>query len=478
MSRRITIVVTIAFLAIAPAGAADLTPRQRGNLAIQARAILNKYCSECHNKEVGTFDALNYSHVMETKRPIPFVSLEKQKRSQIIEFIEDGSMPPGGRERPTPSEIEVLKNWMKADVPRYPKSFDYTTTLQTVLDDWKAQKTPGTIRHISIAPHNLDHDHNFKNLDSEQLRLQKALDAATTKKKSFALQHVDDAATVFRIDIEKLGWTTVDLFEQLVPSQKPVAHPIIPFDLILLEKPFGFGGVDPGFETVLATPKHVRPIAFLPGDWLSNVLAPGTPLAADMKSLVELAEAVEKGAELPCGPKVRAFEKSKSSAPTGAQAPITAWYGGDRDAPFKLEFAVKGNTMPTVVLDEAIPLEVKSDRAAKFRLFNVLSDGSIRIQPVAIGNSLKKNETRVLATPAGTPITIPSLIAGGETGTEHFILIAAEEDVPMPTIVRSVHATFGCKESGPVYRILFDKDPKFDPSKAVRKIITVNVTRK
>ena len=63
-----------------------------------------------------------------------------------------------------------------------------------------------------------------------------------------------------------------------------------------------------------------------------------------------------------------------------------------------------------------------------------------------------------------------------ESATEHFILIVSADEVPLPTIVRSAHATLGCRGSGPIWRILFDD--KFDSSKAVRKVITVNVTRK
>ena len=474
MSRRIAIVLTIAILVCSVARAAVPSPRASGDLVLQARAILKKYCSECHGTKPGSFDVLDYSQITE-KRPVPFVN---PTRSQIIEFIEDGSMPPGGRARPSESEVAILQKWMIEDAPRFFKEYDEPTVLRAVFENWKKQNSPGNFRYISLA-HRVDDGSEFKILESEQLRLQSALAASTTPDHSVELIPVDEAATVFRIDIEKLGWTARDLFWEvgLKGEDTTIHERMIPYDLILLENPYPFEP-QARFEQFLGKVKHVRPAPFLRGDWLAEVLAPDSPLAADMKSLVELAAIIETGGETPCGPRVRAFEKPKTALPSGAIAPITSWYGPERREPFfKLDFKIDGSESPSVVVNNPLQLEVGSDRDVRFRLFNVLSDGGIRVQGVGIGGEvLNKGDKRDLRTAQGAPFKIAGIITGAETAVEHFILIAAVEDVPMPTIVRSNHATLGCKSSGPVWRMLFD--PKFDPSKAVRKVITVNVTRK
>lgn len=474
---RYRLLLTFSIFATPGAASAADSLRERGDLVLQARAILKKYCSECHGAKSGSFDVLDYSQITE-KRPIPFVNLDKLERSQIIEFIEDGSMPPGGRARPSDGEIAVLKNWMAEKAPRFFKKYDDPTVMQAVFDDWEKQKSPGNFRYISLA-HRVDDGSEFKSLESEQLCLQTALAASTTPDHSVELKPVDEAATVFRIDIEKLGWTARDLFWEvgLKGEDTTIHERMIPYDLILLENPYPLVP-QVRFEKFLGSPRHVRPAPFLRGDWLAEVLAPDSPMAADMKSLVELDATLKKGGETPCGPKVRAFEKPKKVSPSGAVVPITSWYGSERRDPFfKLDFKIDGSESPSVVVNTALQLEVGSDRDVRFRLFNVLSDGAIRVQGVGIGGEvLNKGDKRELRTALGMPFKIAGIITGAESATEHFILLAAVDDVPMPTIVHSNHATLGCKSSGPVWRMLFDD--KFDSSKAVRKIVTVHVTRK
>jgi len=84
---------------------AGLNHRDKGDLAIQARGILKKYCSECHSGEAGsrgTIVVLEHPKlVADGPNPIHFVLPKNAAGSQIIQFIEDGSMPPGNRARPT-----------------------------------------------------------------------------------------------------------------------------------------------------------------------------------------------------------------------------------------------------------------------------------------------------------------------------------------------------------------------------------------
>ena len=460
---RYRLLLTFSILAMPGiASAAVPSPRESGDLVLQARAILKKYCSECHGTKTGTFDVLDYSQITEKNRPVPFVN---PTRSQIIEFLEDGSMPPGGRPRPDVGEIAILKKWMAEKAPRFFKEYDDPTVLQAVFEDWEKQESPKNVRYVSLA-HRVDNGSGIKSLQAEQLRLQEALDAATTKDRAFALQPVDDAATIFRIDLEKLGWADKGYFYEMSPNQTPSEHDLIPFDLISLENPY-LVEQQARFEKFLAKPKYGPLTPFLRGDWLADALAPGSPLAADMKSLVELRGPGER----PCGPKIRAFQKSTSTST--APVPLTSWYGPERHEPFKLEVTLKGAKPPfTVNEGDLLPFEVVSDVGVKFVLLLMISDGSVRIIEPGGGTILKAGEARMLQTKNQMPFK-------SAIGTEYFIIIAAPDFVPLPTLVRTEHNTIDCpKGSGQIWRMLFTNDTKFDPSKAVRKVVTVNVTRK
>jgi mono/diheme cytochrome c family protein len=458
--------VWIAFLCIlSPASAAEPTPRERGDLAIHARAILRKYCAGCHQDEK-TFDALSYSQITSEKPPAPFVNLKEPPKSLILEYITDGSMPPGGKPRPSDSEIAVLRKWLAAKAPAYPKDFDDASTLQTIHSDWSQQKDPKHVRYVSFAP-KLRDDPSLTGLLQSETALLKALEASA-RAKSVQLVPLDEAATTYRIDIEKLGWAKADQFAR-GPGVEDVYEGMIAFDLLLLENPFAIR--DARFEKLLGSPKHVYPAAYLRGDWLAQVLAPGSPLAADMKSMVELADAKDAL----CGPPLRGFEKPKTTIP-GGTTPLTAWYGPERINPFKLDFTINGNTNPTSLLNEPLNLRATADQDAKFVLINVISGGEPRLQPVAMGEVLIKNTARDLKTTGGKSITISGIDGGRDAGTEHFILVAAPGGVPAPVIVRSTHRD-GCEKEGrsPVWRVIFED---FDGTKAARQVVSVNVKRK
>jgi hypothetical protein len=475
MRRGMPAIVLVIFAAgTAPAEQPKLTARQRGDLAIQARAILRKYCSECH-KSATSFDILDCKQLTAKDRPVPFVGLDTP-RSQIVELIEDGSMPPGARaKRPAAEEIKVLKDWIGAKAPNYPNVFDDSYALSTVLADWSSQKDgdKGRVRYVSLA-HLIRDDSGLLPLQAQQDRLQLAINAATIQERAALLVPVDDAATIFRIDIDKLGWAAKDLFDVIGPKGDVVTvhEKMIPFDLLLLENPYPLA--DARFDGLLGTAKHVRPAPFIRGDWLADVLAPGSPLAADLQSLVELTKAIDNP---PCGPKVRVFEKAKTAA--GGNPPITAWYSADRLNSFEVSFKLTPQSADSVRVGESFRFDVKSERAARFVLLNVLSNGELRVVPVQ-GTVLKKDEVFKLGPTPTTFFKITSILSGTPVAAERFILIVADGDIPLPTIVRSRHNVFDCpKDRGPVYRYLFATDAeKWDGDKAARKVVTIAVAAK
>jgi len=234
------------------------------------------------------------------------------------------------------------------------------------------------------------------------------------------------------------------------------------------------------FDKFLGSSKSMRPAPFLRGDWLADVFAPDAPLAADLKSLVELDAVLKKGGEAPCGPKVRAFAAPKSPPRPGSPPlPLTAWYGIDTPDAFGLSFTWKNETSGTVRVGESFRFDVKAERNLRFRLLNVLADGSVRDVKLS-GNVLTKGTLLKLGPTPTTFFKIASILSGADSATEYFILLASEDEMPLPTVVRSQHAEFpDCTKEGrgAVWRFFFDPD-KFDGSKAVRRVFRLDVKGK
>ena len=459
MARAYAIVVM--FSICSTASAVEPPTRGSGDLAIRVRGILQKYCAGCHDGK-DKFDILDYAAVMR-EHPVPFAA--KNGRSQIIEFIEDGSMPPGGKRRPSLVETETLKTWIAAGAPQYPKAFDDAYVLNAVERDWRMQNSPGDFRYISFA-HTIKEESTGVALEETRLR------AALASDRTLSLEPVDGAPAIFRLDIKKLGWLSQELFQSVDLKGKGYAHGLRPFDLISIENPFPI--VDARFNNLAPSSFRIPQSPFLRGDWLADTLAPGSPLADEMKSLVELAAKVD---DPPCGPKLRAFELTKPAL--GGKPSVHSWYRTDAPDEFAVEFSVKGPN-PGVLVGDPLELVIKPTRNGWFRLLNLQNDGSLKILPVSGGETLKANERRQLLTVSNTPFRISSIVSGADKATEAFILIASEAEVPMPTIVRSQHnATLECIKQGraPIYRFLFE-DVKFDPSKAVRKVVAINIAKK
>jgi len=477
---------------------APLTRRERGDLAIRTRGILRQYCGECHGETPArsALSLLDHKQVVAKTAPIPFVNLLDPARSQVIEFVADGSMPPGGRPRPTAVELATLEAWVASRAPSYPKAFDDRATLGVLLDDWAAQKAEDQphLRYLSLA-HLVRDDGPIPDLKAAEAKLQRALLAASGK--TTAPQPVDDSATLFRLDLRTLGWDARDLFDRVEKGvPRPDAYPIVPFDLLLLEDPHAL--VSPAkdllaarLDPFLAATKQIRPTPFLRADWLGDALAPGTPLAADLKSLVDLAAAVAKSAErMPAGPPARPFAGAKPVAvATRAAAPVAAWYAGDI-APVPDPFGLKAEIVSAngnppaskVEVGQPFRLRVSADREARFVLLNVLASGDVRVQPVGGGDLLKPAEPRLLGPAEGKPFEAGSLVGGGGEETEHFVLVAAAGGVSAPTVIRSRHDdsnTSRMAGRSPVWRFVFDGPADgFDPRHAARAVVPVKIVAK
>src|SRR5437867_185664 len=84
--------VLVIFATTGPVRGDDaLSRREKGDLAIKARAILKKHCFECHGgpESRGTIKVLDHSGLIATApNPLPFVAPGKAATSLVIQFLE------------------------------------------------------------------------------------------------------------------------------------------------------------------------------------------------------------------------------------------------------------------------------------------------------------------------------------------------------------------------------------------------------
>jgi hypothetical protein len=474
--------------------------RVNGDLAIRARAILHRYCAECHTGSPdpgkSKLKILDYTQVTAKGRPVPLVA--PGGRSQILELIRDGSMPPANRPGPSAEEIEVLEKWIGAQAPAYPQAFDDRFVLQAIADDFDRASAQGRVgnageflRYVSFA-HLVRDGQPLPDLAAAERRLNEALALVTGSQ--VKATPITPTGTVYRIDLDALGWRTRELFERVERRKPAGAHSLRPFDLLLLEYPFAESrpaseyALTYRLEKLLDAKVQERPVAFVQGDWLTAALVRDgklTPLADDIKSLGALARAFGSGIETPDGPPVPrqlgTAAPQRVARPSDGRTPIpplSGWYAGavaPDPPPFALTAELVSDAQPvkSVKVDQRFKLKVSSDRRVFVTLLMIQADGEVRVQEVAGGSVLQPNAARELS-PGGEGFSISGIITGGDATTEYFVLFAAEAELPPPTIVRSLHP------DRRVWRFLLEPTARdaYDPNKVVRTVIPIPVTKK
>ena len=507
---RLASVVAFALLA-APAWAQaddppELTRRDRGDLAIHARSILRQHCFECHNgnKKISSLPILEHAKLIATTNAVPFVAPKKVANSQIIHFIEDGSMPSGDRPRLSPDEISVLKKWIAEGAPSFPNAFDTAGTVQAISTDLASQpeETVKYLRYISFA-HLVTDKGPLPNLKKAEFDLARALRVAGV---TVPPQPVDDTATLFRFDLRTIGWDKRDLF-----VKRGGIFPLDIYDVLLLEYPYAAAVKDNDrLNQYFANANLVRPIPFLRADWVTQVLLnqkgekhEPTPLALDLKSLGELSAALGKegrpgiGREekMPYGPKPRPFGGTHpvAAAPKPERAspilPVDSWYSGDVHAdppPFDVTvelIGVDGKPITSVATKKTpeFQLRVTAKHRMRYSLLMVQADGTIRVQETNKQGFFDQDQI-ILAPKQNTPFAITDISSGELKATEYFVLLVSDPDNLMPpfpsiSLIQSRHAAQpDPKEPGrPVQRFLFPVE-KFDSTKVVRKVIPIPLT--
>ena len=504
-------VVVVLAVATPVRGDDTLSRRERGDLAIKARAILKKHCFECHGgpESRGTIKVLDHSGMIaNAPNPLPFVVPGKAATSVAIQFLEDGSMPPGDRPRPTNEEIKTLKEWVQATAPSYPFDFNDGATLDVMLRDLdnRPEDAPH-LRYFSLA-HLIREGAELPDLNKAEKDLYRSLTWCGVKPPpgKLAAEPVDDSATLFRFDVRHAGWDNRELFYRSPKDGKPDMYRITPYDVVLLEYPFASAldpanGIAKKLDAYFAKTQLARRVPFLRADWVAERLAIKAPLADDLRSLNELAAALKKenspelGKEekVPCGTPSRAFA-AKNPVPAAGKGslvrpilPLSAWYTGDcqPDVP---QFSLKveavdqsGNPAKELAKNSLLRLKVTTDRKVHYVLLTVLNDGEVWIQSTKQDGLLEKAGEHFLGPPTTGAFKLTGVLTGEPKGNEYYVLLASTEKIPMPNVILSRHSRGpDCLEDKrfPIFRFVFDADAKFDQSQVVRKVVAVTVTEK
>jgi len=519
-----------------PALAAD-PPKHRadGDAAVAARRVLLEHCSACHGdpdkqKRQGRLYVSDWTTLVGNagdSGPISFVSLDKDDfRSQVLEFMTDGSMPPGGR-KPVPKEqIAAVESWVKRGSPEYPTLFDDDTVLRLIGEDIgrvEKEKSKEYVQHVRYV--SLAHLVDKKGADlataeaelltalagrthADQIRLTKARQevlkklakgTGTPQVLGKALRPVaGSAGTVYRLDLKELGWDGGGklLFEWTKSGTAEGEFRMKPFDLIQLEYPYSHTPTDDGRKkaadaAVAAMNAHrnktgakdplaqLRAVPFVRGDWLAKALWQNdkpTPLADDLDSLGELAEALSKTTDDRAGTGPDFVPFAGGAKVTDATAPpVWAWYQpavAPANPPFNFTFAVEGAN--PLRKGESFKLTGDSDKPVAVTLVEVQAEF---VEVIAFGGERSPRAT--VDVTRNTPVSpkangrlSPTIITANGSKPLFYLLYASPQASPHrePVVVRSKH-----KESA-VWRVLPNEaDAAADRSPPARQVARIEV---
>jgi hypothetical protein len=244
-------------------------PSKAEDLAIQAREILRRHCSKCHDgaQPRAELNILDHPRLIDPTRLL--VVPRAPNGSRLLELIEDGSMPQGeGRKVPEP-ERNVLRAWIDAGAPAVTRAASDAYVMARILED-VALLGPADrpyARYLSLN-HLLTDAGPQAGLETFRTALEH-LFPSLTRPGERALRAIEPTETVFHLDLRAIGWESPVLTRHR-PPLKP--DPLNRFDLVLLEYPYGVLPVQSKLYSLLGREflekvPQVRPLPFVRGDW-------------------------------------------------------------------------------------------------------------------------------------------------------------------------------------------------------------------
>jgi mono/diheme cytochrome c family protein len=259
---------------LAPAGRAERSGDST-DLATRARDVLRKHCAACHSGTTprAGLRVLDHDALLRGRKVIVAGAPDG---SELIDYVEGGSMPPGIRPKVPPAERALLRDWVQAGAPPFPTDSGEPYVWRTILADVSAlaPEKRANARYVSL-----------NHLSAEEAASQRAVLARVLAyltppgKRPAPLAKVDSAGTVLRFDLEEQGW-----------QRRPYKGSTLTlFDLALLEYPYGTLPLDsplwPRLAAFLASARQVRPVPYVRGDWLADALV-RPPLHSDFLAVL------------------------------------------------------------------------------------------------------------------------------------------------------------------------------------------------
>lgn len=457
----------------------EAQPSDPGDLTLQARSILRKYCAECHHSgpnRVGELSVLDRAGLERADRP--FLNLGSPTQSQIVQLVEDGSMPPGPRPRPTPEERRVLREWVAAGAAAYPASFDEGFVRRAILEDVQKRTTEERIRGRYFSLHNLvrDDDVSFT-LESRRSALRQAV-SRLSKAPDDALTPIDGAATVFRLDIAQAGWDLRPFQRREIVEQKErlSPSPVTLHDVILIEYPFG--RLDPGEPTFgrlidlfLRPANQLVPILYLRGDWFSEVFL-GSRAASDLARALDLPRPPLHSAPPPRLPDDASSTGRPIRPLDGIDAPDRDSGEGGFGVLFDVWNADTKATARRFVEGGQLLLYLRPTRDAFVQIVWRNADGSCGVPNLGANSLLGANTETILGGASGKGYRLKQNV----TGKERLMLYAAEGTLPP-----AEHLRTKLLDERVVHR--FYRLPgenalgEADPERIVRKTIEIEIVK-
>ena len=420
------------FLCPLLAAGQDHTP---ADLAVQARAVLEKHCIDCHGPKPSrsTLKILDHTGLTAPARPVPVFSGNPKDASLALDLIKEGSMPPGALEKVPAGDIAILEKWLASGAVKYPVQFDDEFAHRTILDDigrlGDDLEKIAQVRYLSLF--------HVAARDPGDLGVARREFLAGLKNlihRDATILWVDPTATICRIDVKNAGWGSQPFFPLDDKGNEKKGTPVSAriFDLVLLEYPHAVipqgSKVFPELARRFLVPAdQVRPIPFVRGDWfVANAMDSG--LTRDLRLLIKRAWSnLPPGLDREAGkpPPVRPGPPPGNGVLLPAH---DAWYGTD-DPP--APDGVKGLTVETVD-----PTDKKKDTFKAGDTFKawVAVDPPAHVQYVYW--SVSKVEYRdFLPVQRAGKIVSPVLPNGGfvpvdQTETEYVRALAAPDKFP------------------------------------------------
>jgi hypothetical protein len=240
-------------------------------LGARAQDILRRHCFVCHGQDLKTVRAglniLERGQLMGRKLVVP----QAADDSELLGFIEDGTMPPAGRPAMPKEDRAILRAWIQAGAPPFPDlQLGNPYVLRSIFEDVKKlpKQERAAVRYFSLN-HLLAEERTRRELPRRRETLVLAIAfLSRAEGKPARPVAIEPSATVYRVNLAELGW-----------NRKPYDNsPLTLFDLVLLEYPYGVADVTDRVyqelaEVFLLPAAQARPIPYLRGDWFIALTA-------------------------------------------------------------------------------------------------------------------------------------------------------------------------------------------------------------